>query len=951
MGVLDPIASDIGHGQLGVRSGLRLLDKLVQTSASQKHAFAELRGGKLLTPASWSVHSGSVYKIPIDETFKGRRLDVVSVRLATETLTRVESIADVVAGAFFFDPDATAASNLYVRLSDSTNPASGAVIAVFGFYYGSARVVQPTLGPDKMVDGAMDVWASATALTNYTTAGASGASGASVNRDSSIVAEGSYSARLEGTVVPGGFFPLYPIVSLPAVAGARYRWSALYRTDAANPAQVLAQIRVNTGTADIAADGRSSIASASAPITLASTYGEWMRFAFDFRADTASILPIMLLAASGATGTGKVWFDGHKIQRIYRFEEHDPRISYDALPMVAEGRKTIYFDRFQVGQGSFGLDNNDGHAEDLFGSYDFTNSQMYLRVGGRYADGGNEILTEDQFVRRWFMRKPLVSDAKVTTNLDDARQIYKEKLPAKKRGLIDSPNMAQRDIGRARPIVLGSPDTTRTGLAKMARLAKTTGFTVLPNGDGIYEWCDPDFVVQAASDANVYDGRLYLDEPSADKYDPVQSAAVQIFAGPCVSVTESSGTLLGAGRALLNGIANANFIHIEAGKNDLLDFDEGGAALVATVAPGYYLPTNASLFAAITAALQAAGTGTYGCARDVGGVSPEKIFVQQTAGSGVFNIRLTNTAPNRDRSAWPFLGFTGKVDRTAALKYIADASTFTDVDSQTVLRVSLGGVRDDSSGTYTGVANAYIEKPGDILAFLLRKAFNVPVEQIDLAALAAVRTGADPLWAYLGCPGEDSLEFGTIVERIENSNGIELLMDGDRWTFRKRDSSTPAGITELFDRDIIGEPVGWYDEDDVRSVVIVQSDQDPSTGRFPATTYNSSTSTLCAEMKARLGRDKEITFPTYLRSGAAVSYVNQLVANATARRRRFKFTVKSACLKKIPGDKVKLSRTKFVGRTNAAPSVVLRILNISHNLQNWESTLECAEVLTGTDQW
>jgi len=227
----------------------------------------------------------------------------------------------------------------------------------------------------------------------------------------------------------------------------------------------------------------------------------------------------------------------------------------------------------------------------------------------------------------------------------------------------------------------------------------------------------------------------------------------------------------------------------------------------------------------------------------------------------------------------------------------------------------------------------------------------VSVDQIDLTALAAVRSGADALWAYLGAPGEASLEFGAFVERFENSSGIELLLDGDRFTFRKRDSSTPAGITELFDRDIIGEPVGWYDEDDVRSVVIVQSDQDPNTGRFPAITYNSSTSTLCADAKARLGRDKEITFPTYLRSGAAVAYVNQLVANATARRRRFKFVVKSACLKKVYGDKVKLSRSIFLGRTVAAPSVILRILNISHNLQTWESTLECAEVLTGTDQW
>ena len=201
---LSATASDIGHGRLGLRSGLRTFRALVKESVSAKHAFVDLFGGKFIT--GWSVHSGSVYKATVNEVFRGRRLDVAMVRTPSAMLTRVEAIADVVAGTFYFDADSAVPSPVYLRLPDSSNPANTAVLGLFGFHFSNVRAVQPMLGPDKLVDGALEVWTSSTNLTNWTEVTPIGASNTSCNQDSSVVAEGAYSARLQATCVPGAHF-------------------------------------------------------------------------------------------------------------------------------------------------------------------------------------------------------------------------------------------------------------------------------------------------------------------------------------------------------------------------------------------------------------------------------------------------------------------------------------------------------------------------------------------------------------------------------------------------------------------------------------------------------------------------------------------------------------------------------------------------------------------------
>lgn len=945
----DPIASDIGHGQMGLRSGLRLLTTLIQESDSQKHAFAELRGSKLLVPASWSVHAGSVYKISVDEVFNGRRLDVIGLRRAAETLTRVETLAGVIAGTYYFDADASAASFLYARLSDSSSPANVSVLATFGFYFGSTRVVQPTLGPDKVVDGGFEVWTNPTTLTNWSTTLVGSGTG-SVNQATALAPGGSYSCRIDASLTPGSDFVAFtPVSDIPAVTGARYRYEGLYSTPAGMSQYLTACIGARgaaAGTPHIAEDGRTYSAS-QVLIALAPTNGEVRRFSFDFIAPDVALGLRVRLACSGAAASGSVYFDDVKLRRIYRFEEHDPRISYDSLPEISEGRKGIFYDRWQLGQGALSLLNGYAHLEGLFGSYEFTNATCYIRIGGRFPDGGNEILIEDMLVRRWLMRRVIVRDTEVVIDLDDPRQLFLERLPRRTYTPDEFPDMAEVDRGKVRPLAFGEPlpgGSTGSGAGginygiRMARVDKNA------KGYGVHELFDPLYIVATAA-SGTDTGYSYPDDTAANKLD--QSKALFLTYGV-------TGHIISTGAATGQYEITADIQHIEivAGKNDLLDFDEGGGALVATIAPGRYNPEGdgVTLDEVVDTALSAAGAGSYTVTYNQ---TTHKFTITKSAGT--FNIRRTSAAPNRDRSAWTTMGFSDKVDLTGALAYTAETALFTDCDAQHVWHTRALGYQDDASQTYTGTVGGYIKYAGDIYYFLLRKVLGVPAEQVDLASLAAARSSAEPLNVFIGVQGTETLEFGEIVERIENSSGVELLMDGDRWVMRRRDNSTPSGIVELFDRDIL-DFSAWYDEADMASVVVVSIDQNPRTGNYPAMTLdensaNGAVALTCAKTKTRLGRDKRMEFLTYLPTGASAVPIEELFTNAASPRRRVLMTVKTRCLKIIPGDKLKISRGQFVARTDAAPSMVVRVLSVSHNLQSWESTLECAEVLTQTREW
>ena len=84
-------------------------------------------------------------------------------------------------GTFYVDASEPGLSGavadlVYVRLSDSSDPSSTNVMLILAFYVGTCGVTLPVLGPNKLVDGGLEAWTTATNLTNWTeeTIGAGG---------------------------------------------------------------------------------------------------------------------------------------------------------------------------------------------------------------------------------------------------------------------------------------------------------------------------------------------------------------------------------------------------------------------------------------------------------------------------------------------------------------------------------------------------------------------------------------------------------------------------------------------------------------------------------------------------------------------------------------------------------------------------------------------------------
>jgi hypothetical protein len=930
---LPAVASQIGHGALGLRDNLRPLDELTQESVGQKQVFVEQRLGQVTT--GWALYSGSTYVVTPGQVsqFDQRFAGVVGVELATEVLTRVESLTECSAtpGTFYTDaPIEPGADAVYIRLSDSSDPNSTDVMLIYSFYVGTCGVTQAVLGPNKLVDGGLEVWTTSTNLTNWTEETVFAGGGTIATQEATTVFRGNYSVVFGGLLNAGGGRGIAQTTTAgggasSAIAFKVYRFCGAYLTQADAPAGIDAMIQVQIGASYALPDGRDWTAT-NTRITLAKTNGQWRRFAFDFMAPADGHITARVMAYSTyAARASPILFDALGVHRIYRFEYQEPMLPPDSVPTHEEGRLGIFFDRWVIGSGQLGILNKDGRLETLAGQFELSNRRMYSRVGGKFADGGNEILPEDMLERLWITRKITVTDTLGQLQLDDPRTIFQERLPNRYLNTSTFSGMSATDIGRPRAMFWGEIENI-----KPARVSLDA------NGAPVYELIDAAYRVHATAIGSVVAVYAYLDEEAADKADSARRRALDVA---------TMVTLASTGQVSFTTPPAA--VEIATGSNNLLDFDEGAAALVGTIAQGVYLVAESNdgggLLKQMENALDAAG-GTY----DVTYSTVTKKATAARQGGGTFNILLTSGAANRDQAGWREAGFTGNVDRTGASSYESDEVIFSDPDAECIVRMTASGYVDDAAGTYTGSSTATIQKAGDILYHMLRKVLAVDPALIDTASVAAVRTGAQNMHVYLGgleagAAGDTSHEFGQIVEWLENSSGIELLQDGPMFTFRKRDNTVPANIVDLYDRDFLSFE-SWYEDDDMASTVRVESYMNPSTGQVASAEVSTNVARL------RLGKARSKVVATYCATLAEVQdQLDGFVVNTSNYRRRFKFTVKGKLLRKIVGDKVRINRDTFLGRKVSATTVVVRIISKRDNDQTFESEVNAAEVLSITD--
>lgn len=224
--------------------------------------------------------------------------------------------------------------------------------------------------------------------------------------------------------------------------------------------------------------------------------------------------------------------------------------------------------------------------------------------------------------------------------------------------------------------------------------------------------------------------------------------------------------------------------------------------------PGVRSPSQT--VAALVAAINAAASVT-----TVDGSFDEATRLFTITKTGGSLDLLTKTG--RSQNGWEALRFKTDTDSTGALTYTSvdpyySASDDLDVP---VLRVDFLGAADDSSGTYTGMASAPVERGPDVLRYLLQERLRVPADQIITGSFAAVRAArAGVVSLYVWQP----TSFDGLVNLVEAHDRADLVIDGLAYRYDVRPTALGTYSPLLYDREILALSMRLALEDAASSV-------------------------------------------------------------------------------------------------------------------------------------
>lgn len=271
----------------------------------------------------------------------------------------------------------------------------------------------------------------------------------------------------------------------------------------------------------------------------------------------------------------------------------------------------------------------------------------------------------------------------------------------------------------------------------------------------------------------------------------------------------------------------------------------------------------------------------------------ETTFAFTVTGSGPVTSLTLHTKTGRQKSGWAMLGYGTDADKSGALTYTASSAYYdpdADLDAA-VLRVACMGYVDDTSGTYTGIASAAIEKGPDVLRHILERGLGVPAERFDAASFEGVRAAAPTIAVYVSEP--EGVE--QIIERIETGDLADLTFDDETWLYARRASAWASGGVELRDRDFLGGLKSGKEQADLYGLMRVLWGPGRLSAEETATDY-----------ALRYGRADVRPWETYLTSAADASDVLVALAAASTAKRRYRLAARGVLLRVRPGQVVRL---------------------------------------------
>jgi hypothetical protein len=729
-----------------------------------------------------------------------------------------------------------------------------------------------------------------------------GGTGGSAQLESVHVRSGSASATLTAS---GSGINRWLDQAITLVPGKVYRACGSYRVaPGAGPTTALRFYVSDGSTNYLGTDGRCVVTALASVPTVGPTGGEWRRFVFDFIAPASFATPHLLArveSASGESITAQV--DGLEVRRVWRYEAFEPRVGSSAIPPTSQGSNDVFFGGRQIGEGAVTLINADAALDLAVSELDWLGAEVRAYAYGSFPDG-QEILFDD--APRAFtgiVQETPAGDSEIEFPLQDAQAFIHLELPRPVYNAFVLLDLDQRFESRPRAMLFG----TKTRIPPV-RLEMSGEY-------GVYEVAHTESAPNGikAIDA-VY---AYADESAATETDTARR--VTLSGGTDYS------TDLATGKITI--LRDVGITVIEAGVNDRLDFNDGSVR-AAVLTPGPY--TRAGLVAHLQTRMNAVSSGIT-CS-----YSDSTHLVTISKSSGTLQLLLGSGA-NKERSIFSDAGFTGDTNLTGSLSYAADTVLFDDVDLDHVLRVDAKGYKDDSSGTYTGTANALIELGPDIVRCLWARWLHQDLALIDETTFAAARTSCpQPLGIYLG----ERMTVGSILEAIERSCMADLTIDGyGRVYFVAYTTETDAAAPALYDQDYL-EFESNRTSRDVYPSVEVQYDENPETSEFRVRTRDDET------VIGRFRRLEAKAFETFLTVGNdAQRRARNLSMLAAAAPIVISLRTRGKLLRRRIGQQVFLTRDRVVHRGGAIDAESFRIVQLEHDWLTGETSATVVELV------
>lgn len=638
----------VGHGQLGLIDLQRTYSQLAVDSGHRK-PFLDVDYGLEIDSGSWTDEGGFVWSTVIDADDLSRGgvgsdwvrpiVDIeVSIGVRKYLLTRVERLADLIEGSWYYDDDLLergGTTTLYVHLPNKTDAPVAIVVMLIRFSFAVQSEVHPLLGLEKLANADFEGGSFGGVPTGWTSLG----SGHAI--ETVIVEEGLRAAKVTSASFANGSQNGWA-QSLLNVAGKLYRWAIYYWTPPEGlAAGVTIRCRVaQSGGPDLTADGRNFFGSThSFPVR--ETFGEWRRLTFDYMwadpSDGTVYVHLYLENNSGSAKPGTLIVDGATCRRIHRFVRYVGGLDGSSIPSMKVAAKSLHFKGNTVALGDVRLLNGDDQRLHVgfAGLYHF-NKPARVSVGGSFHDG-SEVLADDwRAAFSAITGSPTFERSGIGIPLTNAHDLALILANPRRYMSQDTGALDENRERAIKPFVFGQSVWHNGSVTVPEHLFKPVRVDLTGNGYAAYEYADGEYPIGESTDMVIPEPGVFL-----LKVYPNEECAEKDVLGREVSITITSNTVANptiVTTAEDHGLVTGNVIFIwgVVGSNPTIN---GTRTVTAITAQTFSVPVNVNV-----------SPGTGGKFVNTGDYSMSLRNTRLTVLRDIQNMRFDKDG--KDRAAW-----------------------------------------------------------------------------------------------------------------------------------------------------------------------------------------------------------------------------------------------------------------------------------------------------------